>query len=105
SPAEGEGFEPPGPLQLCLFSRQVPYQLGKPSVFTEPDESPSLLISLRSPFSVAGRARTFLLRLRRPALDPIELPQLIASPIPRAGLEPAPVTGGASETPASAAFR
>src|SRR5688500_2552343 len=57
--------------------------------------------------SVAGRTRTFILRLRRPALGPIELPQRNDSlhAVPRAGFEPAPVAGTVSETVASSAFR
>ena len=64
----------------------------KPSVFPL-DDGPVLS------FSAAGRDRTFNLGLRRAALW-IRLSYRNVMSVPRAGLEPAPVAGGASETPA-----
>ena len=54
--------------------------------------------------NVAGRARTFILRLRKPALNPLQLPRLTSVQCPEqdSNLHP---KGGASETPASTSFR
>src|SRR5206468_164790 len=59
----GEGVEPPG-HECRLFSRQVPNQLGEPSIHS----SCSLLLAPCFFLHVAGRIRTFTRRLRRPVL-------------------------------------